>query len=73
MTQFHSTVGNRSRTASTSLKALLAKASPLRSGDVLAGIAAENDEERVAAQWRSPMCRSPASSMSRSFRTRTTK
>ncbi|MBV9237702.1 MAG: ethanolamine ammonia-lyase subunit EutB [Xanthobacteraceae bacterium] len=30
--------------------ALLAKASPLRSGDVLAGIAAESDEERVAAQ-----------------------
>ena len=29
---------------------LLAKASPLRSGDALAGIAAENDEERVAAQ-----------------------
>jgi ethanolamine ammonia-lyase large subunit len=32
------------------LKALLAKASPLRSGDQLAGIAAETDEERVAAQ-----------------------
>src|SRR5689334_23137915 len=31
--------------------ALLAKASPLRSGDVLAGIAAESDEERVAAQF----------------------
>jgi ethanolamine ammonia-lyase large subunit len=30
---------------------LLAKASPLRSGDVLAGIAAESDEERVAAQF----------------------
>jgi ethanolamine ammonia-lyase large subunit len=34
------------------LKALLAKATPLRSGDVLAGIAAECAEERVAAQWR---------------------
>ncbi len=34
------------------LKTLLAKATPLRSGDVLAGIAAESAEERVAAQWR---------------------
>ncbi len=32
------------------LKTLLAKASPLRSGDVLAGLAAETYEERVAAQ-----------------------
>jgi ethanolamine ammonia-lyase large subunit len=32
------------------LKALLAKASPARSGDELAGIAAETAEERVAAQ-----------------------
>lgn len=32
------------------LKELLAKASPLRSGDVLAGVAAETYEERVAAQ-----------------------
>ncbi|QIP15603.1 ethanolamine ammonia-lyase subunit EutB [Spirosoma aureum] len=32
------------------LKTLLAKASPLRSGDVLAGLAAESYEERVAAQ-----------------------
>jgi ethanolamine ammonia-lyase large subunit len=32
------------------LKALLAKASPYRSGDVLAGICAESYEERVAAQ-----------------------
>ena len=32
------------------LKELLAKASPLRSGDVLAGVAAESYEERVAAQ-----------------------
>jgi ethanolamine ammonia-lyase large subunit len=32
------------------LKALLAKASPYRSGDVLAGVAAINYEERVAAQ-----------------------
>src|ERR1700719_2942224 len=32
------------------LKALLAKASPLHSGDVLAGIAAESDIERIAAR-----------------------
>src|SRR3954468_24806565 len=32
------------------LKTLLAKASPLRSGDVLAGIAADSANERVAAQ-----------------------
>ncbi|BAL24901.1 ethanolamine ammonia-lyase subunit EutB [Azoarcus sp. KH32C] len=32
------------------LKALMAKASPARSGDQLAGIAAASDEERVAAQ-----------------------
>jgi ethanolamine ammonia-lyase large subunit len=49
MVQFHTTVGNRSYSFD-SLKSLLAKASPARSGDSLAGIAAENDEERVAAQ-----------------------
>ena len=32
------------------LKTLMAKASPLRSGDVLAGVAAANAAERVAAQ-----------------------
>lgn len=34
-----------------SLKELLAKASPLRSGDVLAGVAAESDVERAAAKY----------------------
>lgn len=34
-----------------SLKELLAKASPLRSGDVLAGVAAESDAERAAARY----------------------
>jgi ethanolamine ammonia-lyase large subunit len=34
------------------LKTLLAKATPFRSGDALAGIAAESAEERVAAQMR---------------------
>jgi ethanolamine ammonia-lyase large subunit len=33
------------------LKALLGKASPHRSGDVLAGVAAQSAEERVAAQF----------------------
>ncbi len=33
------------------LKTLLAKASPARSGDYLAGLAATSHEERVAAQW----------------------
>ena len=33
------------------LATLLAKASPLRSGDQLAGLAAETGEERVAAQY----------------------
>ncbi|MFH1804201.1 MAG: ethanolamine ammonia-lyase subunit EutB [Pseudomonadota bacterium] len=33
------------------LRILLAKASPLRSGDVLAGLAAQSDEERIAARY----------------------
>lgn len=33
------------------LRTLLAKASPARSGDYLAGVAALSNEERVAAQW----------------------
>lgn len=36
----------------TSLRELLAKASPQRSGDILAGVAAGNEEERVRAQMR---------------------
>jgi ethanolamine ammonia-lyase large subunit len=47
---FVSTVGNR-RYSFDSLRELLAKATPLRSGDVLAGLAAESAEERVAAQF----------------------
>src|ERR1700740_185072 len=49
MNKFKSTIAGR-RFEFDSLKSLLAKASPARSGDTLAGIAAENDEERVAAQ-----------------------
>ncbi len=45
----HSIGGTRYSFAS--LRELLAKATPLRSGDVLAGLAAESAEERVAAQF----------------------
>ncbi len=49
MKPFRSTIAGRTY-AFDSLGTLLAKASPLRSGDVLAGVAAENDQQRVAAQ-----------------------
>ncbi|MGA7343510.1 MAG: ethanolamine ammonia-lyase subunit EutB [Terracidiphilus sp.] len=44
------TIGNRGYSFG-SLRELLAKATPLRSGDALAGVAAESAEERVAAQF----------------------
>ena len=47
---YSATIGAR-RYTFPDLKTLMAKASPLRSGDVLAGIAAETGEERVAAQF----------------------
>jgi len=47
---YSATIGTR-RYAFPDLKALLAKASPARSGDQLAGVAAESGEERVAAQF----------------------
>jgi ethanolamine ammonia-lyase large subunit len=47
---FAHTIGNVRYTFG-SLRELLAKATPLRSGDVLAGLAAESAEERVAAQF----------------------
>jgi ethanolamine ammonia-lyase large subunit len=47
---YHATIGQR-RYVFRDLKALLGKASPLRSGDQLAGVAAESGEERVAAQY----------------------
>src|SRR3954462_3214414 len=47
---YSATIGP-SRYAFPDLKTLLAKASPLRSGDVLAGVAAASGEERVAAQY----------------------
>jgi ethanolamine ammonia-lyase large subunit len=46
---FSHSIGNR-RYNFASLRELLAKATPLRSGDVLAGVAAQSAEERVAAQ-----------------------
>jgi ethanolamine ammonia-lyase large subunit len=47
---YSATIGHRRYTFSD-LKTLLARASPLRSGDQLAGVAAETGEERVAAQY----------------------
>src|SRR4029077_6996743 len=47
---YGATLGNH-RYNFSNLATLLAKASPLRSGDVLAGIAAQSGEERVAAQY----------------------
>ena len=47
---YAATIGSRRYTFGD-LKTLLAKATPLRSGDQLAGIAAETGEERVAAQF----------------------
>ena len=47
---FAHAIGN-TRYTFASLRELLAKATPLRSGDVLAGLAAESAEERVAAQY----------------------
>lgn len=47
--KYHCAIGNF-RYRFHDLKEVLAKAGPLRSGDVLAGLAAQTDEERVAAQ-----------------------
>jgi ethanolamine ammonia-lyase large subunit len=47
---FSHTIGSK-RYAFASLSELLAKATPLRSGDVLAGVAAASAEERAAAQF----------------------
>mgnify|MGYP003542935467 CR=1 FL=1 len=49
MTQMTHRVGSRTHTFA-GLRELLAKASPARSGDYLAGVAAGSAEERVAAQ-----------------------
>ena len=47
---YAATIGAR-RYTFADLKTLMAKATPLRSGDQLAGLAAETGEERVAAQF----------------------
>jgi ethanolamine ammonia-lyase large subunit len=54
---FHETIGLRTYRFD-SLKTLLAKASPQRSGDQLAGVAAATEEERAAAQrlWQAYHC-----------------
>jgi ethanolamine ammonia-lyase large subunit len=49
MGAYHATLGQRTYEFDD-LKTLLAKASPARSGDQLAGIAAQSEQERVAAQ-----------------------
>jgi len=49
MPAYHYTLANH-RWQFKDLKDLLAKATPARSGDALAGVAAESDEQRVAAQ-----------------------
>ena len=46
---YHCSIGSR-RHVFADLKTLLAKASPLRSGDLLAGVAAASEEERMAAK-----------------------
>jgi ethanolamine ammonia-lyase large subunit len=46
----YSSVFGKQRYRFSDLKTLLAKASPARSGDRLAGLAADSEEERVAAQ-----------------------
>jgi ethanolamine ammonia-lyase large subunit len=48
--RYSQSIGCRSYTFDD-LKDLLAKAGPARSGDRLAGIAADSDEERMAARW----------------------
>jgi ethanolamine ammonia-lyase large subunit len=47
---YSATIGGR-RFTFNDLKTLMAKATPLRSGDQLGGLAAETGEERVAAQY----------------------
>jgi ethanolamine ammonia-lyase large subunit len=50
MARWHCNIGARSHEFN-SLCELMAKATPLRSGDELAGVAASSAEERVAAQF----------------------
>ncbi|MDB5930783.1 MAG: eutB, partial [Polaromonas sp.] len=47
---FRTTIGQRVYRFG-SLRELMAKATPLRSGDSLAGLAAGTAEERIAARW----------------------
>src|SRR5438477_1002991 len=49
MSRYATTLG-KTRYTFSDLRELMAKATPMRSGDVLAGIAAANEKERAAAQ-----------------------
>ena len=73
ISMYHATIGQpplRVRDLTT----LLAKASPLRSGDQLAGLAAETGEERVAAQYAlADLPLTDVSCSNTSFRTRPTR
>jgi len=53
---FHQSIGAR-RYAFADLRTLLARASPARSGDALAGVAAEGEEERSRGSSPSRSCR----------------
>ena len=50
MKPYQHTIGSRTYHFSD-LKDLMAKASPMKSGDALAGIAAATEEERIAAKF----------------------
>jgi ethanolamine ammonia-lyase large subunit len=69
---YRATIGGE-RHVFPDLVTLLAKASSLRSGDVLAGIAAQSGEERVAAQCALADLPLALFSRSRPFRSRPTR
>src|SRR5205814_7045916 len=49
MSRYATTIG-KSRYKFSDLRDLMARATPMRSGDALAGIAADNEKQRAAAQ-----------------------
>ena len=59
MAYAHTVAGNTYRF--DDLKTLLAKATPSRSGDQLAGVAAQRNRNGWPRAWRLPMCRCPPS------------
>lgn len=72
MPRFSHTIDSHTH-AFASLKELLAKATPLRSGDVLAGVAASSARSGWRRSWRWRTCRYRCSSTRRWCRTKTTK